>query len=329
MYDQRGLRQGAAPPHRAPGQETCTTSPNQHFSPGTGLPPHPPPNGLPTHPPPNGLPTHPPPNELPGQPPPNPPAAPQHYRLEDMALAHHYRDTYRHNEHRDTRERTPQTAVHGGTPGRSHRPQAHGPRVGTEEWKHLDNVRTSIPHPPGTETSQHKTGILAAGSHVFTKALPLSSPLSPQSCWELWAQGPARRVAAGNTARYCGSFCQHKDWEKHPPRVWQGPAGPPGKQRCPAGHPLLLRHLSQPRSAPLPRLRAPPRAPSLWWVRAPCRPSPSAPREQLQRRLTIHDPRDPRTARRRLTLTPSYSPSPSRPRTLTAIPADPPHCVPL
>lgn len=83
----------------------CTISPSQRFSPSTGLPAQPPPNGLPTHPP-NGLPTHP-PNGLPL--PPNPQVGPQHYRLEDMALAHQYRDAYRHNEHRDARDRLRQT----------------------------------------------------------------------------------------------------------------------------------------------------------------------------------------------------------------------------
>lgn len=84
-------RDGMHPEHHA--KRPCTISPSQRFSPSTGLPAHPPPNGLPNHPP-NGLPH-----------PPNPQMGPQHYRLEDMALAHQYRDAYRHNEHRDTRDR--------------------------------------------------------------------------------------------------------------------------------------------------------------------------------------------------------------------------------
>ncbi|KAI2662258.1 Protein CBFA2T3 [Labeo rohita] len=88
-----GDRDGLHPEHLA--KRPCTVSPSQRFSPSSGLPAHPPPNGLPTHPP-NGLPH------------PNPPA-PQHYRLEDMALAHHYRDAYRHAEHRDVRDRHRQT----------------------------------------------------------------------------------------------------------------------------------------------------------------------------------------------------------------------------
>lgn len=54
-------------------------SPAQRYSPSNGL----------SHPP-NGL----------GHPPAGP-ALPQHYRLEDMAMAHHYRDTYRHPDPRE------------------------------------------------------------------------------------------------------------------------------------------------------------------------------------------------------------------------------------
>lgn len=88
-------RDGLHPEHLA--KRPCTISPSQRFSPSTGLPAHPPPNGLPTHPP-NGLPH-----------PPNPQVGPQHYRLEDMALAHQYRDAFRHSEHRDSRDRHRQT----------------------------------------------------------------------------------------------------------------------------------------------------------------------------------------------------------------------------
>nr|XP_025038297.1 protein CBFA2T3 [Pelodiscus sinensis] len=52
----------------------CTMSPAQRYSPSNGLP----------HP---------------------PPPPPQHYRLEDMVIAHHYRDTYRHPDPRELRER--------------------------------------------------------------------------------------------------------------------------------------------------------------------------------------------------------------------------------
>lgn len=69
----------------------CTMSPAQRYSPSNGL----------SHAP-NGLP---------------PPAAPlpQHYRLEDMAMAHHYRDAYRHADPRELRER-PRPAGELSTP---------------------------------------------------------------------------------------------------------------------------------------------------------------------------------------------------------------------
>ncbi|XP_042616886.1 protein CBFA2T3-like isoform X6 [Cyprinus carpio] len=122
-----GDRDGLHPEHLA--KRPCTVSPSQRFSPSSGLPAHPPPNGLPTHPP-NGLPH------------PNPPA-PQHYRLEDMALAHHYRDAYRHAEHRDVRDRHRQTAVHGARQEEviDHRLTD---REWAEEWKHLDNLLNCI-----------------------------------------------------------------------------------------------------------------------------------------------------------------------------------------
>ncbi|KAJ7986056.1 hypothetical protein DPEC_G00346850 [Dallia pectoralis] len=126
-------RDGHHPEHLA--KRPCTISPSHRFSPGTGLSAHPPPNGLPTHPP-NGLPHA------------NPPA-PQHYRLEDMALAHHYRDAYRHTaEHREARDRHRQTAVHGARQEEviDHRLTD---REWAEEWKHLDNVRVAGVRFPG------------------------------------------------------------------------------------------------------------------------------------------------------------------------------------
>ncbi|XP_057694633.1 protein CBFA2T3 isoform X12 [Corythoichthys intestinalis] len=122
-------RDGLHPEHLA--KRPCTISPSPRFSPSTGLPAHPPPNGLPTHPP-NGLPH-----------PQNPQMGPQHYRLEDMALAHQYRDAYRHNEHRDSRDRHRQTAVHGARQEEviDHRLTD---REWAEEWKHLDNLLNCI-----------------------------------------------------------------------------------------------------------------------------------------------------------------------------------------
>ncbi|NXT73526.1 MTG16 protein, partial [Zapornia atra] len=93
----------------------CTMSPAQRYSPSNGL----------SHPP-NGL----------GHPPSAPPL-PQHYRLEDMAMAHHYRDTYRHPDPRELRQRP--AAVHGTRQEEviDHRLTD---REWAEEWKHLNNV---------------------------------------------------------------------------------------------------------------------------------------------------------------------------------------------
>ncbi|XP_039546742.1 protein CBFA2T3 isoform X2 [Pimephales promelas] len=301
-----GDRDGLHPEHLA--KRPCTVSPSQRFSPSSGLPAHPPPNGLPTHPP-NGLPH------------PTPPA-PQHYRLEDMALAHHYRDAYRHAEHRDVRDRHRQTAVHGARQEEviDHRLTD---REWAEEWKHLDNLlncimdmvektrrsltvlrrcqeadreemnhwirrysdvedmkkeihrdflhrppsgylpeeiwrkagSTSIPLSPALKQLQNKqeeavnevkrqamSELQKAVSDAERKAHEMISAErskmeralaeakrqasedaltvinqqedSSESCWNCGRK--ASETCSGcNTARYCGSFCQHKDWEKH------------------------------------------------------------------------------------------------------------------
>lgn len=62
------------------------------------------------------------------------------------------------------------------------------------------------------------------------------SPLSHQSCWNCGRK--ASETCSGcNTARYCGSFCQHKDWEKHHHVCGQGLPGLPGAGGIPLGTP--------------------------------------------------------------------------------------------
>uniref|UniRef100_A0A8C8BVS7 CBFA2/RUNX1 partner transcriptional co-repressor 3 n=1 Tax=Otus sunia TaxID=257818 RepID=A0A8C8BVS7_9STRI len=92
----------------------CTMSPAQRYSPSNGL----------SHPP-NGL-----------GPPPAAPPLPQHYRLEDMAMAHHYRDAYRHPDPREL-------PVHGTRQEEviDHRLTD---REWAEEWKHLNNLLNCI-----------------------------------------------------------------------------------------------------------------------------------------------------------------------------------------
>nr|XP_057944330.1 protein CBFA2T3 isoform X5 [Doryrhamphus excisus] len=314
-------RDGLHPEHLA--KRPCTISPSQRFSPSTGLSAHPPPNGLSTHPP-NGLP-HPPNHQM----------APQHYRLEDMALAHQYRDAYRHNEHRDGRDRHRQTAVHGARQEEviDHRLTD---REWAEEWKHLDNLlncimdmvektrrsltvlrrcqeadreemnhwirrysdveemkkeihrdflhrppsgylpeeiwrkagTTSIPLSPALKHLQNKqeeavnevkrqamSELQKAVSDAERKAHEMISAErskmeralaeakrqasedaltvinqqedSSESCWNCGRK--ASETCSGcNTARYCGSFCQHKDWERHHHVCGQGLQGMPG-----------------------------------------------------------------------------------------------------
>ncbi|KAG7233052.1 hypothetical protein INR49_003117 [Caranx melampygus] len=370
-------REGLHPEHLA--KRPCTISPSQRFSPSTGLPAHPPPNGLPTHPP-NGLPH-----------PPNPQVGPQHYRLEDMALAHQYRDAYRHNEHRDARDRHRQTAVHGARQEEviDHRLTD---REWAEEWKHLDNLLNCImdmvektrrsltvlrrcqeadreemnhwirrysdveemkkggsngqhclPPPLPPPTPHHNSSSNTASS---SESLPIGTPSAaerqtgrqteihrdflhrppsgylPEEIWrkadrahprrhlaqplfhpspstimlqsysntlrrkdaaavgKILALAEAKRQASEdaltvinqqedssescwncgrkasetcsgcNTARYCGSFCQHKDWEKHHHVCGQGLQGLPGGSGVPLGTPSSSSTSSASSSAP-------------------------------------------------------------------------------
>ncbi|KAM7146615.1 protein CBFA2T3 isoform 6-T8 [Macrochelys suwanniensis] len=278
----------------------CTMSPAQRYSPSNGLSHQP--NGLP-HP----------------TPPP-----PQHYRLEDMAMAHHYRDTYRHPDPRELRERHRQVAVHGSRQEEviDHRLTD---REWAEEWKHLNNLLNCImdmvektrrsltvlrrcqeadreelnhwirrysdaedmkkgPNPPPrphnsssnseappldphrefvprplsgympeeiwrkaeeavnevkrqamselqkavsdaerkahelitTERAKMERALAEAKRQASEDALTVINQQedSSESCWNCGRK--ASETCSGcNTARYCGSFCQHKDWEKH------------------------------------------------------------------------------------------------------------------
>ncbi|GAA6090248.1 protein CBFA2T3 isoform X1 [Tachysurus ichikawai] len=311
----------------------CTVSPSQRFSPSSGIAAHGPPNGLPTHPP-NGL-AHP---SAPG---------PQQYRLEDMAMAHHYRDAYRHGEHRDSRERHRQTAVHGARQEEviDHRLTD---REWAEEWKHLDNLLNcimdmvektrrsltvlrrcqeadreemnhwirrysdvedmkkdihrdflhrppsgylpeeiwrkagapSIPLSPAikqlhnkqeeavnevkrqamselqkavsdaerkahemisAERSKMERALVEAKRQASEDALSVINQQedSSESCWNCGRK--ASETCSGcNTARYCGSFCQHKDWEKHHHVCGQTLQGLPGGASVPLGTPSSL-----------------------------------------------------------------------------------------
>ncbi|XP_030437869.1 protein CBFA2T3 isoform X2 [Gopherus evgoodei] len=279
----------------------CTMSPAQRYSPSNGLSHQP--NGLP-HPTP-------------------PPPPPPHYRLEDMAMAHHYRDTYRHPDPRELRERHRQVAMHGSRQEEviDHRLTD---REWAEEWKHLNNLlncimdmvektrrsltvlrrcqeadREELNHwirrysdaedmkkgtnpPPRSHNSSSNSEAPTLDAHREFVPRPLSGYMpeeiwrkaeavnevkrqamselqkavsdaerkahelitterakmeralaeakrqasedalsvinqqedSSESCWNCGRK--ASETCSGcNTARYCGSFCQHKDWEKH------------------------------------------------------------------------------------------------------------------
>ncbi|XP_008564090.1 PREDICTED: protein CBFA2T3 isoform X2 [Galeopterus variegatus] len=272
----------------------CTLSPGQRYSPSNGLP-------RPTPPP------------------------PPHYRLEDMAMAHHFRDSYRHPDPRELRERHRQLAVPGSRQEEviDHRLTE---REWAEEWKHLNNLlncimdmvektrrsltvlrrcqetdREELNHwirrysdaedmkkgptpaaarplsssagPEGSQLDVHQdfmprtlSGYMPediwrkaeeavnevkrqamselqkavsdaerkAHELITTERAKMERALaeakrqasedaltvinqqedSSESCWNCGRK--ASETCSGcNAARYCGSFCQHKDWEKH------------------------------------------------------------------------------------------------------------------
>ncbi|KAJ7415946.1 Protein CBFA2T1 [Pitangus sulphuratus] len=273
-----------------PSKRPCTISPGQRYSPNNGLSYQP--NGLP-HP----------------TPPP-----PQHYRLDDMAIAHHYRDSYRHPNHRDLRDRNRPMGLHG-TRQEEMIDHRLTDREWAEEWKHLDHYPNYYSLPKEEWILLYKGwtwGMLdlffellalitfvgiSSGPDVLASVVPcvtseshrefLHRPASGYVPEEIWKKAEeavnevkrqamaelqkavseaerkahdmitserakmertvaeAKRQAAEdalavinqqedssescwncgrkasetcsgcNTARYCGSFCQHKDWEKH------------------------------------------------------------------------------------------------------------------
>ncbi|XP_043754226.1 protein CBFA2T3 isoform X4 [Cervus elaphus] len=277
----------------------CTLSPAQRYSPSNGLP-HPPP--------------------------------PPHYRLEDMAMAHHFRDSYRHLDPRELRERHRQLAMHGSRPEEviDHRLTE---REWAEEWKHLNNLLNCImdmaektrrsltvlrrcqeadreelnhwirrcsdaaedskkgPGPTArplssstgtedvhrefmprtlsgympeeiwrkaeeavnevkrqamselqkavsdaerkahelisTERAKMERALAEARRQASEDALTVVNQQedSSESCWNCGRK--ASETCSGcNAARYCGSFCQHKDWEKHHHVCGQSLQGP-------------------------------------------------------------------------------------------------------
>lgn len=89
--------------------------------------------------------------------------------------------------------------------------------LGKGLWEGRSHCSASKCGPTGVNGSlQHRWG----SSSVTSLQLPLQDPfqsatsVSFQSCWNCGRK--ASETCSGcNIARYCGSFCQHKDWERH------------------------------------------------------------------------------------------------------------------
>ncbi|XP_037373942.1 protein CBFA2T3 [Talpa occidentalis] len=338
----------------------CTLSPAQRYSPTHG-PPHPTP--------------------------------PPHFRLEDMATAHHLRDAYRHADPRELRDRPRQLVVHGSRPEEviDHRLTE---REWAEEWKHLNNLLNCIMdmaektrrsltvlrrcQEADREALNHWSrrcsdsedpkkgpvpGIRPLGSSMGAEGAQLDAPRellprtlagympeeiwrkaeeavnevkrqamselqkavsdaerkahelisterakmqralaearrqasedaltvvnqqedSSESCWNCGRK--ASETCSGcNAARYCGSFCQHKDWEKHHHVCGQSLQGPAAAAPGPPAAPCLPVGAASPCEA---------------GSAGPSRPGSPGPPDKTQNRLQRHvlshrEPRGPR-----------------------------------
>ncbi|KAK2500232.1 hypothetical protein MC885_006847 [Smutsia gigantea] len=264
-----------------------------------------------------------------------PPPTPPHYRLEDMAVAHHLRDSCHHADPQELRDHHRQLVVHGSRQEEviDHRLTE---REWAEEWKHLNNLLNCImdvaektrrsltvlrrcqeadreelnrwirryshaedkkgPAPAPARPLSSSAGTEGSQLDVHREFMPrtLSSYMpeeiwrkaeeavnevkrqamselqkavldaerkahelisterarmeralaearrqasedaltvvnqqedSSESCWNCGRK--ASETCSGcNAARYCGSFCQHKDWERHHHVCGQGLQGP-------------------------------------------------------------------------------------------------------
>ncbi|XP_063468601.1 protein CBFA2T3 isoform X5 [Symphalangus syndactylus] len=262
------------------GKRPCTLNPAQRYSPSNG---------------------------------PSQPTPPPHYRLEGIAMAHHFRDAYRHPDPRELRERHRPLVVPGSRPEEviDHKLTE---REWAEEWKHLNNLlncimdmvektrrsltvlrrcqeadreelnhwvrrysdaedtkkgpgpttarpRSSSAGPEGsqleeavnevkrqamselqkavsdaerkahelitTERAKMERALAEAKRQASEDALTVVNQQedSSESCWNCGRK--ASETCSGcNAARYCGSFCQHRDWEKHHHVCGQSLQGP-------------------------------------------------------------------------------------------------------
>jgi CBFA2/RNUX1 translocation partner 1 len=66
----------------------------------------------------------------------------------------------------------------------------------------------------GIDGEHQTTGTNVRLTHVWKSNKPLTTFCYRQACWNCGRK--ANETCSGcNLARYCGSFCQHKDWEQH------------------------------------------------------------------------------------------------------------------
>lgn len=76
------------------------------------------------------------------------------------------------------------------------------------------------------------TSFLVPAARGCDLSFPASVPTVPkQHCWNCGRK--ASETCSGcNVARYCGAFCQHKDWENHHRVCGQQPSSSPSSSSC-------------------------------------------------------------------------------------------------
>ncbi|KAK2520870.1 Cbfa2t2 [Columba guinea] len=174
----------------------------------------------------------------------------QHYTLEDIATSHLYRDPSKMLEHREMRDR------HGGLDSLREFSSRSGTGYVTEEiWKKAEEAVNEVKRQAmsevqkavaeaeqkafemiASERARMEQTIADAKRQATEDAFLVINEQeeSTESCWNCGRK--ASETCSGcNIARYCGSFCQHKDWERHHRICGQGLHGQSKPLALPAG----------------------------------------------------------------------------------------------
>ncbi|XP_059887035.1 protein CBFA2T2 isoform X5 [Delphinus delphis] len=154
----------------------------------------------------------------------------QHYTLEDIATSHLYREPNKMLEHREVRDRH-----HNLNSQREFSSRPGTGYVPVEFWKKteeavnkvkiqaMSEVQKAVAEAEqkafeviATERARMEQTIADVKRQAAEDAFLVINEQeeSTENCWNCGRK--ASETCSGcNIARYCGSFCQHKDWERH------------------------------------------------------------------------------------------------------------------